>query len=364
MAATPASRLEQFPVQHYAREVRPHLPTAVFQPALRRLAWLPVHLSVIVGLAFFIVAAAPPWYIALCCALLTGHSWACLAFLAHETLHHAVVKSRALERLVGYCGLGIFLLSPTLWVAWHNQEHHGNTGNPDRDPDTFGTLGSWEYSAVDRALVKTAAGSGRKRSAALLFVTFSFHSLVVLLGHSERSNYYARISRRVVYAETAGMLAFWMAVLALVGAWSFLFIYVLPLLVANAVTMSYIATNHHLNSLTALNDPLANALSVSNAPWLETLHLHFGYHVEHHVFPTVSGRHAPIVRDALVRLYGERYLTLPHARALRLLYTRPKIHDTHDTVVDPRTLMSFNTLAPGALEMDAVGSCGSRCRKK
>jgi fatty acid desaturase len=356
MVATSASRLEQFSVQKYAREVRQHLPAAVFQPAPGRLAWLPVHLAIIIGLAVYIVADAPPWYIALGCAIVAGHSWSCLAFLAHETLHHAVVKNRAVERLVGYFGLGIFCLSPVLWTAWHNQAHHGNTGNPEADPDTLGTLRSWEQSAVDRAFVDAAPGSRRKRSAGFLFVTFSVHCLVVLFFHSHRSNYYARVSRRVVYTETAAMLAFWSAVFILVGAWNFLFIYVVPVLVANAVTVSYITTNHFLNSLTAINDPLANALSVRNPRWLEALHFQFGYHVEHHVFPTVSGRYAPLVRDALVRLYGERYLTLPHTRALRLIYTRPKLHHTHDTLIDPHTKVTFNTLAPGALTMDAIES--------
>ena len=354
MAATSMSRFEQRSVQHYAQEVRSHLPPAIFELSSRRLAWLVPHLAIILGTAFYIVKGAPPWYVQFACAVVAGHSWACLAFLAHETLHHAVVSNRTVERLIGYCGLGLFCLSPTLWTAWHNQEHHGNTANVDNDPDTFGTLRSWESTAVDRAVLQTAGQPRRKRSAALLFVTFSFHSLIVLLSHSQRSDYYRRISRRVVYAETAAMLAFWIAVLAVAGAWNFLFLYVVPVLVANAVVVSYIATNHFLNSLTAVNDPLVNALSVTGPRWLEALHLHFGYHVEHHVFPTVSGRHGPIIRDALVRLYGQRYLTLPHGRALHLLYTRPKAHDTHDTVIDPRTGATFHTLAPGALTMEPV----------
>jgi fatty acid desaturase len=354
MSAMPASRFEQFPVQHYAREMRAHLPAAVFRPSPRRLAWLPLHATIVIAMAAYVVKADPPWYLALGCALVAGHSWICLAFLAHETLHHAVVKSRAVERLVGFCGLLIFCLSPTLWTAWHNQEHHGNTGNPDRDPDTFGTLCSWGDSVADRAFVTMAPGSGHKRSAMFPFVTFSVHSVVVLLVHSRRSNYYARISRRAVYAETAAMVAFWLAVLALVGPWNFLFIYAVPVLIANGVAVSYIATNHFLNSLTVINDPLVNSLSVRNPRWIEALHLQFGYHVEHHVLPTVSGRHARVVRDALVRLYGERYLTLSHARALRLLYARPKVHETADTLIDPHTRATFNTLAPGALAMEAV----------
>ena len=285
MSHSYASRFEQLTVQQYARQARMHLPAEAFQLAPGRLLWLPVHLTVIVAAAAFVVTAAPPWYLCLLCAVISGHSWTCLAFLAHETLHHAVVKSRLVERLVGYCGLGIFCLSPTLWTAWHNQEHHGNAGNPDADPDVLGTMLSWRTSSVDRAFEKLAPGSGYLRSAAFFFFTFSVHSAVVLLSHSRRDGYYARISRRVVYAESAVMLAFWIGVFLVVGGWSFLFVYVVPVLIANAVAMSYIATNHFLNSMTSINDPLVNSLSVTAPRWVEALHLHFGYHVEHHVFP-------------------------------------------------------------------------------
>jgi fatty acid desaturase len=351
---TLSSRYEQHPVQHYARAVRQHLPVAMFQRTPGRLLWLPLHLGVIVAAATYVVSAAPPWYLAVLCAVVAGHSWGCLGFLAHEAQHHALVKSRVVERLVGYSGFGIYCLSPTLWTVWHNQAHHGNTGKPVADPDGFGTLGFWAKSSVVRALEKVAPGSGAKRSAAFLFIWFSLHSALVLLFHSQRNNYYARTSRRVVYTESAAMLVFWIAVFLLVGPWSFLFIYVLPALVANALVMSYIATNHFLNPLTEVNDPLVNTLSVTAPRWLEHLHLQFGYHVEHHLFPTMSGRHFPTVRDVLVRLYGDRYLSMSHARALHLLYTRPKLHDTHDSLIDPRTLATFNTLAPGDLSMAAL----------
>ena len=35
--------------------------------------------------------------------------------------------------------------------------------------------------------------------------------------------------------------------------------------------------------------------------WIEWLTLSFGYHVEHHLFPAMSSRHAPGVRDAAAR---------------------------------------------------------------
>jgi fatty acid desaturase len=343
---TTRSRYERNTVQRYAREVRPHLPADVFRPAPARLLWLPVHLAVIAGAAGVVVLGAAPWHVALACALAAGHSWGCLGFLAHEALHHAVVRNRTLEKVIGYAGFAIYGLSPTLWVAWHNQAHHGHTGKPVVDPDGFGTLRFWEKSRIVRVLETFAPGSQRPQSALFLFVWFSVHSLLVLLFHSERNGYYARVSRRTVYAESAAMLAFWAGVLALFGPWSFLFIYVVPALGANAMIMSYIATNHFLNPLTETNDPLANTLSVTAPRWLERLHLQFGYHVEHHLFPTVSGRHTPAVRDVVRRLYGDRYLTMPHTRALRLLYARPKIHDGHDALVNPRTRERFAVLAP------------------
>ena len=348
-----ANRYQHQPLQHYAREVRGHLPAAVFQLAPGRLWWLPVHLGIIVTLAFYVVHAVPPWYVSLLCAVVAGHSWGCLGFLAHEAQHHALVKSRRLEQAVGFVGFAPYCLSPTLWTAWHNQAHHGHTGKPVADPDGYGTLRFWEKSTVVRTLETIAPGSGYKRSALFLLVWFSIHSLLVLVFHSQRNDYYARVSRRAVYLESAAMLAIWIGVLGFVGPYAFVFVYLVPVLIANAVIMSYIATNHFLNPLTEVNDPLANTLSVTSPRWLERLHLQFGYHVEHHLFPTMSGRHARAVRDALVQLYGDRYLRLPHTRALRLLYARPKLHGSNDTLVNPRTLAEFNTLLPGDLSMAA-----------
>src|SRR5215470_15629564 len=178
-----SNRQEQQSVQQYARDVRRHLPAAVFQRTPGRVWWLPVHLGIIVALATYVVRGAPPWYLAVLCALLAGHSWGCLGFLAHEALHHALTRNRVLEKLVGYCGFGIYCLSPTLWTAWHNQAHHGNTGKPVADPDGYGTLGFWEKSRLVRALETFAPGSGYKRSGGFLFFWFSLHSLLVLVFH-------------------------------------------------------------------------------------------------------------------------------------------------------------------------------------
>ena len=294
---TSASRFEQFSVQHYAREVRALLPSAVFEPAPTRLLWLPVHLSVIVGFGLYVALANPPWYLAAGCALVAGHSWACLGFLAHEVLHHAVVRSRRVERIVGCVALSIFCLSPTLWVAWHNQAHHGNTGDPDADPDGLGTWRSWQQQRRRARHGGGLAGLGTQAQRGLPVR----HVLAALRSRAAGAQPPRELLRPHLapgcVRRVGGHARLLDRLLLLVGPWAFLFIGVLPALIANGVTMSYIATNHFLNSLTAVNDPLVNSLSVRAPRWLERLHLQFGYHVEHHIFPTVSGRHAASVRD-------------------------------------------------------------------
>src|SRR5262245_47523931 len=108
MRGSGASRYEAQSVQQYAREGRPHLPAAIFEPAPGRIAWRPLHLGIIVACAAWVVRTAPPWWAAALAAVVAGHSWGCLGFLAHEAMHHALTRNRTVERLVGYCGFGLY----------------------------------------------------------------------------------------------------------------------------------------------------------------------------------------------------------------------------------------------------------------
>src|SRR5207253_2376437 len=118
--------------------------------------------------------------------------------------------------------------------------------------------------------------------------------------------------------------------------------------VANAIQMSYIATNHFLNPETRdTNDPLLNSLTVSVGPLARLLHLNFNYHVEHHVLPSMNPRHAPLVRDLLVRKFGDRYHEMPYWKAIYWLYRTPRVHWDADHLVNPRTGTLYHTIEPG-----------------
>src|SRR5262245_47155358 len=87
------------PMHQYARDLRSQLPQAIFQRRPIRLVWLPVHATAIAASAALVVNGKASWLTGLLSAIVAGHSWGCLGLLAHETLHHSVVKNRRVEWL-------------------------------------------------------------------------------------------------------------------------------------------------------------------------------------------------------------------------------------------------------------------------
>lgn len=154
-----------------------------------------------------------------------------------------------------------------------------------------------------------------------------------------------KLHRRAIIETLLG-IAVWAALAAVIGLVPFLFVYVLPLIVANSIVMVFIMTNHNLSPLTPVNDPLVNSLSVTLPRLLEWLTLGFGYHVEHHLFPTVSTRHGRTVRAAVRAQYPRRYQSMPLFRALGQLYRTARVYRNNTTLIDPQTGTTWPTLAP------------------
>jgi fatty acid desaturase len=126
------------------------------------------------------------------------------------------------------------------------------------------------------------------------------------------------------------------AVLALLaGPMYLLFAVVIPLVVANFLVMSYIATNHFMRPLTRSNDPLENSMSVNTLAVIDRLHFNFSHHVEHHLFPNMSAKHAPRVRAWLKEHEPDRYVSPNHAKAFMYLYRTPRVYLDATTLCDP-----------------------------
>jgi len=327
----------------YVHAIRPLLKPGAFRPARSRLWWLPVHLAVIALCISALKQAWLPGVVSPILSLLIGMSFAGLTFLGHETLHGAVVRNARLRHLVGWLGFLPFVVSPRLWVAWHNRVHHGNTQRADTDPDAYPTLRAYRQSRAIRWATAVSPGLGRLRGALTLLIGFSVQSTHMLFVARGR-NYLSAKEHSYAVLETLLGVALWTALALATGGPVFVFAFVLPLLVANAIVMGFILTNHSLSPLTTINDPLRNSLSVTTPRLIEWLTLGFGFHVEHHLFPAMSARHAPQVCALLRAHYPGKYQAMPLLRALATLHGTPRVYRDGTTLVDPRTGRQWPTL--------------------
>jgi fatty acid desaturase len=307
----------------------------IFEPATSRLLWIPFHVAIIGILTSFVSSlglTGLSLMFLLPVSLIIGMAYAGLAFVGHESLHGQLTRSKWLKYITGFIGFLPFCISPKLWVAWHNNVHHANTNVPGKDPDAYPTIEECQRSFKARASVILAApGSRRWRGIITLLIGFTTQSTHVLLaakyrGYMKTGNYLAAI------LETIVGITFWTYFAFLVGFPAFLMTFIIPLMVANAIVMGHIITNHSLSPLADKNDALQTSLSVTVPKWFEFYTLGFGYHVEHHLFPAMSNRYAPHVHKIIRK--QSNYQIMPLSQALYLMYVTPRIYKEKDILVD------------------------------
>jgi fatty acid desaturase len=341
------SPMELLTISAYAREVRPLLPGGAFAPARSRALWIPVHYAIIAALAWALASQRVPWPLWPVAALVIGFCMAGVTFVGHEALHGGVVRGRRSIRVIGWLGFLPFVVSPQLWMAWHNRVHHNHCAQPGIDPDMYPTLHEYQTQPAAR-IMADYFGIGRQRFVGALSLLFGFtgQSLQMLFKARRAGVLAPRLHRRAIL-ETAAGIAVWTAVGFLVGPRVFVFVFVLPLIVANTIVMTFIMTNHNLSPLSPVNDPLVNSLSVRLPRLLEWLTLDFGFHVEHHLFPTMSTRQGRVVRQLLRARFPERYQSLPLHTAIRQLHRTARVYRDDTTLIDPHTGETWPTLQPG-----------------
>lgn len=330
------------PRSHYVRALRPTLPPEVFAPARSRLVRVPIHLALAALGVVALAARWLPWPLIPLASIWIGVNLACLTFIAHEALHGGATRTKWIQKIVGWLGFMPFLCSPRLWVVWHNRIHHAHAQMPD-DPDAYATLDLYLARASTRFSVNGFAPGGRRLrgllTLALGFSVFSMVQLFTSTGMSPRA-------RRLAMIESGVMAACWLALGIAIGPLAFVFAYVIPLLVANACVMAFIVTNHALSPRVAIDDPLVSTLSVTTPRFIDWLTFGFGYHVEHHLFPAMSTRHAPTVRAQLIARWPGRYQEMPLVSALALLHKTARVYKHTTVLVDPRTDFEYPVLMP------------------
>jgi fatty acid desaturase len=316
--------------------IRAELPTEAFALHPWRIL-LGIPLVVAIAGGSIALATVPlPWYVALAGSLGIGSLYASLFFFGHEIGHGAVTRSRRLRAAVLYVTCLVYGLSPHLWLIWHNHAHHSHTNMPEHDPDTFGTLEDFQRRRFSQVLARFAPGSGHWLSGFYLPLFFTLHSHGVLWVNSFGQPF-RQLNRRRAALDSAVMILFWIGVSVWAGPRGTLFAVVIPMIVVNAVMMSYVVTNHMLRALADGPDSLTTTMSVTTFKPIDLLFFNFSHHVEHHLFPSMSPRYYPLVRRSLYRHAPERYLAPSHWRAMLLVFRTPRLYADAGTLVQPGT---------------------------
>lgn len=331
-------------IAFYRREILPKLGPEVFEKNPDRLVWFLFAAAGSMAAFSAIVFLDPAWPIKLILGISIGLCNGVIGFVTHELLHGSVTKSRKVQAVLGFFGLMPYLISPTYWKFVHNRLHHGKTQQAIRDPDAFPTFRIYKSSKFVQAIFPFTPGSGYKRSYLYFFFWLSFHEFTAQIYLRFRNGIFDAMNHRRVTIELTAQVLILCGLLAVAGPANWLWVMVLPIAAQNYLLMSYISTNHNLSPLTSENDPLANSLTVTNHPVLEFLTLNFGYHVEHHLFPTISGKHAKVIHRELLQRFPDTYKYMPKRQAMKALYSTARIYKNSSTLMHPESHATFDTI--------------------
>lgn len=333
-----------------ARRLRPLLPKEAFQTNPARLGLIPINLA-IVALGWHLasqlhrlpLAALLLW---LPFAVVMGNSIMVMGFLAHDLMHGSMPRQRPLRRLLALLAFSMLWMTPTLWQAVHNREHHSHT-NSLVDPD--------------RSYLESQSISWGKRLFHWIAPSSEVHPLILVLGmtsawplHHFRTTcsvllfntantrftpaafQVSKAERQAIVLELLVVVGLHAGVISWIGLRPvpLLLGYFLPLWIGYAMAMAYIYTNHTLSPLTDDNDPLISSLSLQMPAWIDLLHCNFSHHSEHHVFPGLNSNYYPLVRELLLVHYPDRFRLVDAGQAWRMMLSTPRFYRDAVTLVN------------------------------
>ena len=329
---------------YYNRRLTAVLPAHYFERTPARMAYGAAFLILNALLVLAVLKLDMHWTLKLLAGFLIGQFNAGLAFISHETSHGQHVADKNLQDLFVLFAFSPFMISPTYWRFWHNRLHHGNTQYILKDPDAFPTMTVYRQSLFMQRLYDWTPGAKTLRSYFYFFFWFSFQSFLNQSYMRFGNKMWEEMKHNRVTAEFIFQIALVATYVYFIGSQAPFYLIVIPFAIQNYTVMSYISTNHNISPLTKVNDPLENSLTVTTNPINDFVHLNFGYHVEHHIFPRMSGAYTKKVHYELKKMFPDTYQYMPKWEALKLLYGTPRLYKNMTTLINPKTGERFSTL--------------------
>ncbi|MCT7969269.1 fatty acid desaturase [Laspinema sp. D1] len=338
------------PHAEYAKKLRPLLPSEAFAPDPGKLVILSINLGIMI-LGWAIASTLDRWPVFwvglyLPIALIMGNSIIVLLFSSHNLMHGSVIKNKRVMYLMGFLGLTLLWMPPTMWKAVHNREHHNKTNSmndPDRNylegqPKNWGKwiqnlfVPSAEVHPLWLAVGMTSAWG-----------VHNFRNITSVLFFNAKSVDYVPAAftitpkeRRAIAWELVAIAAIHLTIMFSLhfDPIKLLLSYFLPIAIGYAGVMFYIYTNHMVSPMSSVNDPTFNSLSIRVPKFFDWLHLNFSYHTEHHIFPNINSDYYPRVRELLELHYPGRLKLIDGTEAWRLLLQTPRHYKDENTFTD------------------------------
>lgn len=329
---------------YYNKKIAVTLPQKYFERNPARLFYGLMFVGFNALLVLAVINLNIHWSLKILAGFFIGQFNAGLAFVTHETLHGSVVKNKYLQDVIAFFAFAPFLMSPTYWRFWHNRLHHGNTQYILKDPDAFPTLSVYRQSKFMRSLYEWTPGANTIRSYFYFFFWFSFQSFLNQIYMRFGNKMWDEMKHSRVSVEFGLQLLMMGSLVYFAGAANFVYLILIPFAFQNYTVMSYISTNHNISPLTKVNDPLMNSLTVTTNKLCDFFHMNFGYHVEHHIFPRMSGAYTKKVHEELKKQFPDTYQYMKKSEALKLLYGTARIYKNSTTLINPKTLQTYKTL--------------------
>lgn len=330
-------------IRWYADYIKPKLPKEVYEPVPTRLLGGLGYL-IIISLCILVLNNKSMHFLhKVSISVILGFSFAALGFLGHEILHGTVVRTPWLRDLLGALAFWPLSVGPKLWIKWHNMNHHAHTQQESLDPDAWLTLEKLLGSKFLQLVYRLPLSFRAFINLISLSFMFSLHSVRMFMFYIKDCS---RHKLRFL-GEFALPWCSWIILAIFLGFEGWLYSYLLPMLIGNFIVMAYISTNHRLNPLVAINDPLENSLTVTVPNWVDFLHFNFSYHTEHHLFPGINPKYYPLIKKHIKAFWPNRYHEMPLLLALRSLYKTPRIYYKGEEFLDPSKKRVYNSLANG-----------------
>ncbi|HZG16015.1 MAG TPA: acyl-CoA desaturase [Candidatus Bathyarchaeia archaeon] len=328
----------------YAARIAPHLPKEAFSPVPSRL-WGGFLYLLVAALGIIAIGILTlPWWANILISLAIGVCFSGMSCLGHEILHGTVVRKRWLRDWLGAIAFMPLNVGPYLWSKWHNQTHHIHTQVEEKDPDHWPTYEQLLDRPVFRQMYRLpliVRSVVHFCSLLILFTIFSTKMFFSFVGEFKKKK------QPFVYMQFMIPWAIWIGLLVWMGPVKWLFAYLVPLLITNFILMCYISTQHNLNPLGDVNDPLVNTLSVTVPKWVDILHFNFSYHTEHHIFPGISSKYYPLVKEQVKKMWPEIYHELPFGKALLVIFKTPRVYNGKTELFDPHQEKTYGLLGHG-----------------